>query len=56
MKAIIKIVTARKDFRPDQIAIMRRVSMVLQEHDLSVDIRISKKVMKEIPILRLNTG
>lgn len=53
MKAIIKIVTARREFRQDQIAILRRIAMVLQEHDLSVDIRINKKVTKEIKLSKL---
>lgn len=50
MKAIIKIVTARKEFRQDQIAIMRRVVMVLQAHNLSVDLKIVKQVTIDIAI------
>ena len=36
MKAIIKVCTAAKEFNQDQKNIMRRVAMVLIEHDLSV--------------------
>jgi len=49
MKAIITIVTARKEFRQDQINIMRRVAMVLVEHDLSVDVSMKTKIKKTIP-------
>ena len=36
MKADIKICTVERQFRQDQVAIMKRVVMVLIEHDLSV--------------------
>jgi hypothetical protein len=46
VKAIIKIVTADKDFTEDQKQIMRRVSNVLMEHNLSVSVILKKKVVK----------
>ena len=49
MKAVIKIATADKKFSPDQIAIMRRVSMVLIEHNLSVVIEMKVKETKALP-------
>jgi len=52
MKAVIKVVTAAKDFTEDQKQIMRRVTMVLIEHDLSACIYIKKKIKKE-KILKL---
>lgn len=47
MKAVIKIVTARKEFTEDQKQIMRRVTMVLIEHNLSACIVLKKKVKKD---------
>jgi hypothetical protein len=41
MKALIKIVSAGK-FTQDQKAIMKRVAMVLIEHNLSVSINIKE--------------
>lgn len=49
-KAVIKIVTVNKEFRPDQIQIMKRVSMVLVEHDLSVALLLKEKKVKRLPI------
>jgi len=47
MKAVIRVCTAGKEFTQDQKAIMRRVSMVLIEHNLSVEIvEKVKKVQK----------
>jgi hypothetical protein len=46
MKAIIKVVTARKEFTPDQKQILRRVNNVLMEHNLSVSITFSEKVKR----------
>ena len=43
-KATIKIVTAEKEFRQDQVAIMKRVVMVLEAHDLSVAVAMKQKV------------
>ena len=56
MKAIIKVVTAKKEFTPDQRQILRRVAMVLIEHQLSVDVRITEKVTKKENIFKLKTG
>lgn len=50
MKAIIKIVTAKKEFTPDQLQIIRRVTNVLSMHSLSVDIRIDEKKTKIKPL------
>jgi len=50
MKAVIKIVTAAPEFSEDQIRIMKRVAMVLIEHNLSVDLRIKKSV--DLPIVK----
>lgn len=36
MKAVIRICTAEKEFSGDQIKIMKRIAMVLIEHNLSV--------------------
>jgi len=52
MKAIIKIVTADKEFTEDQKTIMRRVVMVLIEHNLSACVVLKKKI-KESEILNL---
>ena len=50
MKAIIKVLTAAPEFTPDQIQIMKRISMVLIEHNLSVDLSIKKKVKTSEPV------
>lgn len=50
MKVIIKVCTAAKEFTQDQTAIIKRVGMVLIEHNLSVDIRFKKNETLEIPI------
>jgi len=44
MKASIKIATAADEFTPDQINIMKRICMVLIEHNLSVDLRLRRKI------------
>jgi hypothetical protein len=46
MKATIKIVTACKEFNEDQKKVIRRIMMVLDEHDLSVCLEMKKKVTK----------
>jgi hypothetical protein len=46
MKAIIKIVTANKKFSKDQKDAIRRFSIILQEHNLSVVVTIKKKIKK----------
>jgi len=50
MKAIIKIVSAAK-FTPDQEQIIKRVSMVLAEHCLSVSI---ERKVKKVQTIKLN--
>lgn len=50
MKAVIKIQSARKEFTQDQIAIMRRVAMVLIEHNLSIEVMIKEKKDMELPL------
>jgi len=47
MDAIIKIATAKKEFSQDQAAIMKRVALVLIQHNLSVEITIKRKVAKD---------
>jgi predicted transcriptional regulator len=48
MKAVIKVLTAEDKFSQDQIAIMKRVALVLQEHNLSVALLMKKeKVYKQ---------
>lgn len=46
MKAIIRVCTANKDFTEDQKQILRRISIVLREHDFSVDMLIKMKKTK----------
>lgn len=50
MKAIIKVVTANKEFTEDQKKILRRVTMVLIEHNLSACIEIKKKKVLKLKI------
>ena len=50
MKAIIKVCTAEKEFTQDQKAIMRRVSMVLTEHNLSVAVIMKVKKDKTLKL------
>ena len=47
MKAVIKIVAASKEFTPDQLAILRRVMMVLSEHKMLVALEKKSKVTKK---------
>jgi len=47
MKAIIKIVTAEREFNADQKQIMRRIVMVLTEHSLSACIVLKQKIKKD---------
>jgi hypothetical protein len=46
MKAIIKIVTANKDFSEDEKMLFRRMVNVLFEHNLSARVMLKKKVTK----------
>jgi hypothetical protein len=55
MKAIIKVVTANKEFTEDQKQILRRMTNVLIEHGLSACVVLKKKVTKT-KILKLNAG
>jgi len=47
MDAVIKISTARKEFSQDQAAIMKRIALVLIQHNLSVELKIKRKVAKD---------
>ena len=50
MKAIIKVVTAEKEFNDDQKKILKRIMMVLTEHDLSVAIFHKVKKIKQLKL------
>jgi len=50
MKATIKICTAEKEFSQNQKAIMKRVTMVLIEHNLSAAIFMKESKHIAIPI------
>jgi hypothetical protein len=50
MKAVINVCYAGKEFKQDQMAIMKRIAMVLAEHDLSVVINIKEKKVKHLNI------
>jgi len=50
MKALIKIVTAEKEFTQDQKQILRRVSMVLTEHNLSVAVIMKATKYKQVKL------
>jgi hypothetical protein len=43
MKAVIKIVTAEKEFSESQMKILKRIMLVLIEYNLSVVLSIKKK-------------
>jgi len=47
MKAIIKIVTASPEFNEDQKKIIKRIMMVLIEHDLSCYMKIKNNSKKD---------
>jgi len=55
MKASIVIVTTRKEFRQDQLAIIKRVLMVLSAHDMEVEIvnKKQEKLLKSIKLLKI---
>lgn len=55
MKAIIKIVTAKKEFTPDQTQILRRIVNVLCDHNLSAAILLKKKVKKDIKFKKVRS-
>lgn len=48
MKAIIKVCTAERQFNEDQKRIMKRVALVLIEHNLSVAIVTKVKKYKKL--------
>jgi hypothetical protein len=50
MKAIIKVCTAERKFTEDQKAIMKRIALVLIEHNLSVAIIIKVKKYRQLEI------
>lgn len=50
MKAIIKVVTAQKEFSSDQKQILRRVSIVLIEHGFSVATILKLKKKKHLKL------
>jgi len=50
MKAIIKVCTAEKEFTQDQKQILRRVAMVLTEHNLSVAVILKVKKDKQLKL------
>jgi hypothetical protein len=50
MKANIKVCTAARQFTEDQKQILRRVTMVLIEHDLSAAVFIKVKKIKHLKL------
>jgi len=48
MNAVIKISSVSKEFRQDQLQILRRITMVLKEHDLSVELEVKQKKSKHV--------
>ena len=50
MKALIKIVTAEDEFREDQLKIIKRVALVLIEHNLSVAVSMKIKKVKHLKL------
>ena len=50
MKALIKIVTAESEFREDQLKIIKRVALVLIEHNLSVAVSMKIKKVKHLKL------
>ena len=53
MKAIIKVCTAADEFTEDQKQILRRISNVLTEHNLSVAIVMK---IKKYKVLKIKAG
>jgi len=45
MDAVIKIATARKTFKQDQLAIIKRVLLVLSEHNMDVELADEKQTI-----------
>lgn len=50
MKALIKVVTAEKEFSEDQKRILKRVALVLIEHNLSVAVSMKIKKVKHLKL------
>jgi hypothetical protein len=50
MKANIKVSSATKEFSQDQIAIIKRIALVLIEHNLSVEISYKVKQIQSFPL------
>jgi len=48
--ATIKIVTAQREFTSDQKQFFRRVTMALEQHDLSVLVEIKTKKSKQLKL------
>ena len=48
VKAVIKVCTAEKEFTQDQRAIMKRIALVLIEHNLSVELSIVEKKKRQV--------
>jgi hypothetical protein len=52
MNAVIKIVTTQKEFRQDQLAIIKRVLLVLAEHDMLAEL-VDKKQVRQLKTIKL---
>ena len=50
MKALIKIVTAENEFSEDQLKIIKRIALVLIEHNLSVAVSMKIKKVKHLKL------
>lgn len=50
MKALIKVVTAEKEFSEDQKRILKRVAIVLIKHNLSVAVTMKVKKTKHLKL------
>ena len=53
MKALIKIVTAEDEFSEDQLKIIKRIAIVLIEHNLSVAVSMKIKKVKHLKLKAL---
>jgi len=50
MKALIKVVTAENEFSEDQLKIIKRIAIVLIEHNLSVAVSMKIKKVKHLKL------
>ncbi len=50
MKALIKVVTADDEFSEDQLKIIKRIAIVLIEHNLSVAVSMKIKKVKYLKL------